>query len=409
MKIYEKIIIDMSSGETLLEISFEHSGKVAKCKGGGGGGGAPSGKVDYPTYMKDQHLTWLTDVATDITNARTGNSPYFTAAAFDPDTNLTAMGTAITAFNVLVDGLAHLGDWVAAVAQAKSTIDAFYDPTTQLGKMDTAICVFDAVVDSLNYANDWDAAMDQAKATIDTLIDDTYINADVVAYADTLDDQVDNVTIPKFQRGLQDINAVQSSAFVLGEALIYGMRDRDVAKFLSELRMKLNLQRNELITNSAAEMIKSLLQRVEFERAVVEATIKYNSMHVTTELTINEMFLKSASQMLQDYMTKVDFEKAVAHYSIEHNRMAIVAEVDYNKQDIELDELDARWDLNTFAFGSNVMGSIAGAATNQGEPQKSQAASALGGALSGAAAGYKVGGGYGAAAGAILGGLSAYL
>jgi len=397
----------MSSGETLSEISFKYSGKVAECKGGGGGGN--SGKVDYPEYMRTHHDAMLIAVITDIGLARTGDSPYFAAAPYDPGTDLTAMETAVTAFNTLVDSLDYSGDWVAAVAQAESTINAFYDPAPELDAMDTAICIFDAVVDSLNYANDWDAAMDQAKATIDAMIDDTYINADVAAFADTLDDQVDNVTIPKFQRGMQDINAVQSSAFAVGEALIYGMRDRDVAKYLSELRMKLNLQRNDLVVKSAAEMVKSLLQRVEFEKNVVESTLKYNSMYITTKITLNDMFLKSASQMLQDYMTRVDFEKAVTHYAIEQKRMAIVAEVDYNKQDIELDELDARWDLNTFAFGSNVMGSIAGAATNQGDPQKSQASSALGGALSGAAAGYKVGGGYGAAAGAILGGLSAYL
>ena len=407
----------MSSFKILSEISSEYSGDVARCKGGGGGSGGSSGKVDYPTYMKDQHLLWLTDVATDITTARTGNSPYFSATAYDPATPLAAMGTAIGAFNTLVDALAHEADWVAAIAQAKTTIDAFYDPTTQFGKMDTAICVFDAVVDSLNYTNDWDVAMDQAKATIDALINDTYINADVAAFADTLDDQVDNVTIPKFQRGMQDINAVQSSAFALGEALIYGMRDRDVAKFLSELRMKLNLQRNDLITKSAAEMVKNLLQRVDFERAVVDATIKYNSIHVTSELTISEMFLKSATQMLKDYMTRIDFEKNVAHYTIEHNRMAIVATKEQTDRDMELDTLDATWDLEMFQYGNNVMASIAGAAIAQGSQIKgtSAASSVMGGALSGAAAGgmlaagTAMGGPVGAGLGLILGGLSSFL
>ena len=122
MKIYDKIVIDMSSGKVLSEISSEYSGKIAKCKGGGGGSGGSSGKVDYPTYMKDQHLTWLTDVATDITNARTGNSPYYAAAPYDPGTNITAMGTAVSTFNTLVDALSHEADWVAAVAQAETTI-----------------------------------------------------------------------------------------------------------------------------------------------------------------------------------------------------------------------------------------------------------------------------------------------
>ena len=298
MKIYEKIVIDIESGKTLLEVSYKYSGEVAKCKGGGGGGN--SGKVDYPDYMKTQHETWLTAIATDITTARSGNSPYYSAAA--------------------------------------------YDPTTPLAAMDTAVCAFNTVVDALSNESDWDSAMTQAKTTIDALISDTYINADVDAFAGKLDDQVDNITIPKFQRGMQDINAVQSSAFVLGEALIYGMRDRDVAKYTSDLRLKSSLMREELI-------------------------------------------VKSASEMLQALLTRVDFEKNVAHYTLEYNRMYIAAKKDWTDQDYEYDELDAKWDLEMFQYGGNVMASIAGAATNQGTKGPSKAASALGGAMSGAAAG----------------------
>ena len=320
MKIYEKIVIDMSSGEILSEISYKYFGEIVECKGGGGGGN--SGKVDYPAYMKTQHETWLTALATDITTARTGNSPYYAAVA--------------------------------------------YDPTTPLAAMDTAVCAFNTVVDVLNNETDWDSAMTQAKTTIDALISDTYINADVDAFADKLDDQVDNVTIPKFQRGMQDINAVQTSAFALGEALIYGMRDRDVAKYTSDLRLKSSLMRNELI-------------------------------------------VKSASEMLQALLTRVDFEKNVAHYTLEYNRMFIAAKKDQTDQDYEFDDLDAKWDLEMFQYGGNMMASIAGAATNQGTKGASKTASAIGGALSGAAAGMAVGGPTGAAIGGALGLASSFL
>ena len=300
MKIYEKIVVDISSGETLSEISYEYSGEIAGCKSSGGSSGGSSGKVDYPEYMKTQHETWLTALNTDITTARAGDSPY-----------------------------------TAAVA---------YDPTTPLAAMNTAICAFNTVVDALANESDWDSAMTQAKTTIDALISNTYINADVDAFADKLDDQVDNITIPKFQRGMQDINAVQTSAFALGEALIYGMRDRDVAKYTSDLRLKSSLMRNELIAKGASEMLRALL-------------------------------------------TRADLEKAVAHYTLEYNRMYIVAKKDQIDQDYEYDELDAKWDLEMFQYGGNMLAAIAGAATSQGTPERSHAASAIGGALSGAAAG----------------------
>lgn len=44
MRIYTKVVIDMKTGETLEEESFEYSGPVALC---GGGGDAPSGAPDF--------------------------------------------------------------------------------------------------------------------------------------------------------------------------------------------------------------------------------------------------------------------------------------------------------------------------------------------------------------------------
>ena len=38
-KIYTKIVLNMSSGQTLEEQSFNYKGDVALCGGGGGGGG----------------------------------------------------------------------------------------------------------------------------------------------------------------------------------------------------------------------------------------------------------------------------------------------------------------------------------------------------------------------------------
>lgn len=322
MRIYNKIVIDMSTLKVLEEDSYEYEGEVAECKGGGGSSGSSSGKVDYPEYMKTMHGTWLTAVAADIVTATTGNSPYYSATA--------------------------------------------YDPATPLAAMDTAVCAFNTVVDALSNESDWDSAMTQAKITVDALISETYITADIAAFADVLDDQVDNVTIPKFQRGMQDINAVQSSAFALGEALIYGMRDRDVAKYTSDLRLKSSLQRNEMIIQSAATMLQALLTRAELE-------------------------------------------KAVAHYSLEYNRMFIAATKDQEDRDLQLDELDAKWDLEMYQYGGNMMASIAGAATSQEADAPSQSSSAIGGALSGAAAGAMIGSKIGAIGGPMGAGMGAAL
>ncbi len=58
MKIYTRCVIDIKSGEILEEESFEYEGEVSWC--GGSSGGGSSGRVDYPGYMKDIHENWLT-------------------------------------------------------------------------------------------------------------------------------------------------------------------------------------------------------------------------------------------------------------------------------------------------------------------------------------------------------------
>lgn len=468
MKIYEKIVIDMGSGETISEISYNYNGSLALCGSSGGGGGS-SGKVSYAQFMEDRLEIMLDACIVDTDTARAGNSPFFAAAAYNPSTPLAAMNTSNVAFNALIDALitsvdapsvlmtdmttalseisAILGSivpttsWASLATQAKTTIESLYDPTTQLTTMNTAICAFNTVVDALNSEGDWASAVAQAKTTVDALIDDTYINAEVASFAEVVDDQVDNITIPKFQRGMQDINAVQSSSYVLGEALIYGMRDRDVAKYQSELRMKAVFQRNEMIMKGSSEIIHSLLQRVEFEKKVTDAVLTYNSKHIDTKIDINKMIVAAASVMteillkqseyelrytdlavktgnimLQFSLSQADLKKMALHYNLEYNRMFIAATKDKEDRDIQFDELDARWDLEMWQYSANVLASIAGGvAISPSGNRPSQTQSAIGGALSGAAAGAMaaaptaMGAPVGAAIGGVLGLASSFL
>jgi len=288
--------------------------------GGSAGGGSSSGRVSYPAYMETWHSTWIDNVATAMTAAQS-TSPFVSAAAYDPATPLAASGTAVAAFNTAVDALVN--------------------------------------------ETDWEAAMDAAETQVDSMIDDTFIDADVAAFAAVLDDQIVNTVLPAFEGGMRDINAVMSSAFALGKSVIYGFRDRDVSKYGTELRVKLNTQRNALISAGADKMVDSLMQRVAYEGNVAQMTV-------------------------------------------ESNRIAIVANKEQTDEDLAIDENDALWDLNTFQFGANMLAAVSGGTSVAGNSKggkPSQAASVLGGAMAGASIGATVGGGYGAAIGAVVGGI----
>jgi hypothetical protein len=306
--------------------------------GGGqsaGGGGGGSGQVDYPEYMKTFHTDLLSQGGTDtieaslveIMNAALGASPFAGETAYNPDTPLADAWDAVCAFNAVVDALNHSSDWQTAIVNAVTVIDA-------------------------------------------NVITAAYVAAEVTAYAATIDDNFDNVELPKFRYGMRDINAVNTSSFTIGEALITGIRNRDVATYTANLRGKLVLQRNEMVMQATERIINSLMARVEFERAV-------------------------------------------AAVSVDAKRIHIVAKKEEDDKNLTIAEADGKWDLEVFQHGANALAGIGGgtAATSSSQKQPSTVQSALAGALSGAVMGAQVGGlvggppgaGAGAAAGAVIG------
>jgi len=88
---------------------------------GSSGGGGGAGKTDWPDYMKVWHDAWLGEV--DVLMGTAGN-PYSTVVAYNPDTALAAMVTAISTYGTAVA--------IATLAAGIDTLvahfaDAFYD------------------------------------------------------------------------------------------------------------------------------------------------------------------------------------------------------------------------------------------------------------------------------------------
>jgi len=299
--------------------------------GSSGGGGGSSGAVSHSAYLEAVHGDWLnnsgvdtiSDSITDVMNAAIGNSPWTGLTAYVPDADIAAYEAAIAAFAVILAGLTDTGDWAAFYTQADTTLAG---------------------------------------------VGEAALNADALAYEAILDDVIATSTLPKFRRGMQDINAVMSSAFVIGEAVIESFKDRDVAKYLSALR-----------------------------------------------LAVNDNKLKAVEQMMQLMANRIGWEDSYMKTVVEGNRIKIVAKKEEADQNATIDEADAKWDLEVFQHGSNVLAASAGGTAGAGKiPSKMQ--SAIGGALSGAAAGAMMGSvvpgigtAVGAGAGAALGIASAFL
>lgn len=340
MKIITRCVINWD-GEVVEEESFEYIGPIAECKGGG-----TSGKVDYPDYMKAAHEDWLTESGTDsieksvteCMNDAIGASPWATQLAYDPDADIATYEASIAAFAAILAGLSDTVDWAALMTQAITSVGAKYTATA--------------------------AGITAAG-----------IAASVTAFGDNLDDEITANTLPRFRRGMQDINAVVSSAFPIGEAIIEAFKNRDIAKFDADLR----------------------LRAAELEVAIEEMNLK-------SDIEYEKMYLEGTSQMLRLRLQRIAWEEGYVRTVIEANRIKIVAKKEENDVNMEIDKDDALWDLECFQYGSNVMASISGGTSGSGKPSKT--ASAIGGALSGAAAGAQIGSvipGIGTGVGAAIG------
>ena len=313
---------------------------IAECWKGSSGGGGSSGKVDYPDYMKILHTNMLcgslSTAAVDTVGHFDANdcllqqietavatSPYSGEVAYDPDTDIA---TFVAAIALMGTDLAAVGTWSSYVDVIAAKVDSDY-------------------------------------------YDETHVTAVTAAHAAVLDDRLQSDVLPRFQSGMRDINAVISSSFVVGQAIIEGFNTREVADFDAKLRLQNYGQRQQLISDG----------------------------------------VKDNLHLLQ---LKLGYREAIAKTTVEAMRIKVVMKGEELDTQLDIDDKDYRWGIDLFQAGANVLGSISGSAVST-QKMPSKSASVLGGAMSGAAAGAmlgaQTGNPYGIAIGAVIGGIGGAL
>jgi hypothetical protein len=323
--------------------------------GGGspsGGGGGGSGAVSYPAYMQDWHTIQLAAVSTCMATAQAA-SPYAGLSAYNPSANISAVDAAVSTFNSAVGTINDHALYDTIFTQAEAEID--------------------------------DALSDSVISSIAEMID-TYISTSAAAstataaFSDILDEEYSGKITPAFEGGMRDINAVMSSAFVLGASLLATERANKVSKFTSEILLQDHAKRGDYIM--------TLVQK-------------------RTDL-INQ----AVSEMLRLFIQKIEFTRVYAAMIADTKRIAIAALNDQQLEDKAIDVMDGKWDLETFQYGANLLAAIGGGTAQPSRMEGSQMARIVGGGLSGAAAGALIGsrvasegGGDYAGIGALLGGI----
>lgn len=307
----------------------------------------PSGSISYPDYMQDIQVNWLT--------GGTQGSP-------NPNIAVNLEGIMDVALGPL--GNPYLGEFAYNPGADLTPNEVTGSPLTDMQErhdtLDTNIAALDPVTD-------YSAFVTQAISDVDAgFVTEAEINTEVDAFEVQVRARRLN-ELSTWSAGMADINAVVGSQFVIGMSIREADVANEITKFESNLRIQLKVQRTVLIDGAVRIM----------------------------------------TQMLQG---KIQSDLSATQLQAEISRLTIVALKENKDRNIQLDTLEASWELGVFQYGSNLLG-VLGGNTMPNVSQPSTMQSALGGAVSGAAVGAQLTGGnplgigIGAAVGALAGGL----
>lgn len=248
-----------------------------------------------------------------------------------------------------------------------------YDPASNILTMRNNLDDIKTLVNALDWELDFEDVYAKGVELVDTYINpETRISSVVSAHTNMLESEFNSKIYPLFEAGMRDAGAVMTSAFVIGRAMIADELGSKLDKFAAELRMQAEVKRADMINQAVSEMLRILVQKVELTRA-------WAAMTIDTE------------------------------------RLIIAAYGDQNTEDKAIDVADAKWNLELWQYGANLLAAIGGGTAVPQKMEGNQMARIIGGGLSGASAGALIGsrvggeGGYGGLIGAGIGGIAGLL
>lgn len=336
-------------------------------------GGGAAGKISYPEYISIAHGQLLNHDADDepdrsivqVLNDTILNNPFIGEMAFNPDDELERAYTAITTMRTLVNAIDPTGDYSTALLAMSASVDQVINDDYITGPVPTIS------------------------------IDDSTLDADTTAFAAIQTQLLENTVLPPWKAGMHNINAVTSSAFVIGEAIIRAMNQQDIAKYSSGVRTQ--------IVAKNAEFNADFLKQRE------DSKVKFNVQR-------NEMIRSITDVTMNMLMQSIAFNNELTMRGIQYAQVHIASKFDEKESELLIEESEAKWEMDLFQPVASFIGAMSSGG-GVGAPKKPSRAvsvisSTIGTAATGASIGASVaagtaagssGGIYGAAIGAVVG------
>lgn len=391
-----------------------------------GGGGAATA---YPPYLEGIHHNWLNisgadaidHSITELMNDAWKFNPWVFASGYAGTAEKNSMDQAVESSRAYIRTLTGI---------LQNLQSREYDPDEEINEVLGKLALdLDPIIRKLSDANDnlislmndldpqmeWQEAIQLARAVIDTsVIDFNYLDDSVNSFARVHDDQISAVTLPQFQAGMRDINAVNSSAFILGQAVIDGFRNRDIAKYQSDLRLQMHSERNQMIMQSTELMLRHLYMKLELMQKMNDAIASGGQLLLRLGdlraklIALRQMDFDQWSEILRLATPMRQVQTDIEKFAADSARIKLISEVELRNQQHAIEEKENRWDLETYQYGANLIASVAGGTAPVQGTQPSAVQTVLGGALGGASVGGQISNNnpWGVGIGAVLGGLS---
>jgi hypothetical protein len=321
------------------------------------------------------------------TTGKDAKNPFYGVSAYDPSSELIAAQTEIDNFVANVLDIEEDTDVPAWLSLAETAVEGDLE-TIDVDSLLEGITVAarrhvsSAVADALSVA---------ASSSSDAILEKARAGFEIRARRDHLKD------LNVFNAGMAQVGSVQTSAFVIGTAvLIRGMEDR-IAQFDADF--------SGTMTKAAFDSFM-----LAFRDEAMRVLGNKMQDHLESNRQKATYILQATGMMVDTMRTRLNFEQAGASLKTEYSRVSVVAHGEQYEKDLDYDERYALWDLELFQRGANIFSAVSGSVVPAGV-RTNRVSSAIGGALGGAATGAAVTGGnpIGIGVGAALGGIAGIL
>ena len=337
---------------------------------GGGGGTAPTYLQTYHQAILegyDSTNTWASSFAWGSTFANNpsalrwiieygltdvGGNPYTGVSSYNPDIDFSEIDTALSELNSDLDNINPSTDWGNIVDVA----DAKFDEDMEYYDVDTMV---DFVISRARSVGN-EVLMDAVNAVITNLRDELVSSA-----LNDLRNRQRNEhsrAVNKFVAPMADVNAVNSSAFAIGMAIL----EKDYEDRIAEIDTQYTLPMSrELFNGFLSVFVEQLKEHVAYYKDTMKARLLYDDTSVRAMIDLTR--LKTLSD--------IDFVKTY----VDAKKSRVIAKTEEYERNLAIDVEEGRWDLSLLTEASNILGNPVGAINpKQIQPTRVQTALSTG-------------------------------